>query len=470
MDFRGFITNSRLRRQAAEAFERLRRYRPAARPSRRLLDKLVARLLLAETASAARYKLSAIGAAATPALAAALEDHRYHRADWLPYAQPATPLDAALGLLAPHAPAETMAIALRLVESPSASVRKTAALHLASLGKAESLPTLVRLLDDTDEYVRSYVCMGIQRAIEAGTPDEAFRRSAYDALLARCDRVGEDAIDEAPEVIVALDQARAASDFSDPRWFTVGLRYSCKILESCTAASIPLPEHLLRSLLEGSLAAAVGEDCYPHQHVASASLGALVLALGGSANTLLVGALEHPNADIQGAAARGLARVAGLDDPLGFVFGRLGEVGWEGLTVPQRNLYCAFMFDAEVRNGGLMQFFGNPSGDLGRETLEALGELSCGAAKSTLSEAVRIVGPFALEPNRDRRLSALGPRYDELQAAFEPIERAYYDGDLPIQRILLLYALAHAPDFRDFSGEAAALGTAQEVRPIDIGR
>src|SRR5262249_20633352 len=158
-----------------------------------------------------------------------------------------------------------------------------------------------------------------------------------------------------------------------------------------------------RHLLDHSLPLAVGERCYPHQYVVAAALETLARQLGDQAQPLLEKALASDQEVIQESAAKGLATLAGLDDPVNFVLERVRRVGFDGLTGPQRVVYCGSQFDAEVCNGGIMQFFGNSSGDHAVETLEALRVLNHAESYGALDNAMNLVGPLAREPDRDMR-------------------------------------------------------------------
>ena len=255
--------------------------------------------------------------------------------------------------------------------------------------------------------------------------------------------------------MIALDPARAATDFADPRWLSAANRNTHVIVEACNHAGIPLPATLVRTLLEHSLPLAVGSRCYPHQYVVAAALKSLALTSGEQARPFLESSLDSDQPEIQEAAAQGLVELAGLHDPVAFAMARVDEAGFEGLTRAQRVVYCAFEFEAEVCNGGLMQFFGNSSGNHVFETLEAIRELGHPEAEHALASAMALVGPLAREPDREMRLAAFEDRYDELQTAFKPLQSAYYGVQGKLKQKMLLYAVRHREDF----------GAAHQPRP-----
>jgi HEAT repeat protein len=448
MGFRDFINSRWYRRLIERDFERFQNIKPPAKPSRRYIDKLVKRLINERKASHALKELSMMGAAVVPSLAAALGDPRFLQAKWPKSSQDSPPLDSVLGLLVPHGAEHVLAAAMPLIESPSHVQRKTAAVHLASLGRVETIPALARLLQDEDGYVRSYVSIGIHRAVTGGRADEEFRRKAYDLLLAQCDQRWKGPLNDAAETVVALDPQRAAVDFASERWLSNANDNAHHILDACNRASILLPESVTRPLLDHALRLAVGDRCYPHEYVAAEALESLALRLGEQARPLLEAALHHEQERIQEAAALGIVRLAGLEDPVSVVLDRVNDVGFDGLSHPQRVVYCASLFDDEVCNGGIMQFFGNSSGDHAADTLDALRELGHPEAEAALALAMKHVGPLAREPDREMRLAAFEGRYEQLKAVFDPLESAYYQTGGRLRQKMLLYAVDHADHFR----------------------
>lgn len=448
MSFRDFITNRWFRRKIAADMERYENIEPPVKPSQRYINKLVRRLLNESTAKNAHRELSLMGPDVVPLLVMALRDRCFQQATWGKFSLMPAPLESALQLLVLHGGEHMLAAATELVDSPQKEVRKTVALHLASTGRADAVTVLSKFLHDEDSYVRSSVRIGVDRALSSGRSEEDFRLKIYDLLLAQCDQEWHSAGNDCPKTLINLDAERAAHDLADPKWFASANRSAWRILEACNEAGILLPESLTRPLLERSLPLATGETCYPHQYLVAGALGALTIAIGERVRPLLESSLNNEQDEIQEAAARGIARLSGSDDPAGFVFSRLDAVGFDGLTDPQKVFYLAFVFDAEVCNGGIMQFFGNSSGDHAAETLDALAELGHPEAEAALRGAMRLVGPLSREADRDMRLSAFENRYDELQAAFEPLEDAYYRTAGRLRKKMILHAARNAEHFR----------------------
>lgn len=304
------------------------------------------------------------------------------------------------------------------------------------------------LIQDEDGYVRSYVRIGIHRAVINGQPDDQFRRRAYDLLLYQLDQCWGSAMNDAADTIVVLDPPRAAVDLADKRWLRLSNPNAYRIIEACNRADIMLPEEILSPLLRAALSQATGERGYPNDYLAAAALRALAIQKAASANSIAESLLRHENGTIKEAAAEALAALADVSDPAGFVIDRVSEEGYAALSREQRVVLCACLFDAEVRNGGLMQFFGNSSGDHAVDTLEALAGLGHWEAHNALQTAMSLVGPLSRESDRELRLTGFEDRWDELQPAFEPLERAYYATSVQLRQAWLLYAIRHASHFR----------------------
>jgi len=410
----------------------------------------VTRLLNEDTARDARRELSLMGPAVAPSIVMALQDQRFHRAVWGrgKFTEAPPPLESALQLLAEHAADDLLSVAPGLVGSPSKEVRKTTALHLSSAGHTAAMPLLRTLLQDDDGYVRSYVCIGVNRAVAAGRADAEYRKEAYDLLLAQCDQDWAGTMNSAAKTVVGLDRERAAVDLADERWLNPANLQVHQLLDACNAANIHLPEAGVRPLLEAALPRAVGDRCWPNQSVAAAALLALALRGADGTGALAESLLDHEQEPIKKAAANALAALAGVTNPTGFVIDRMNASGYEALSHAQRVVYCACIYDGEVCNGGLMQFFGNSSGQHAVDTLEALSELGHAEAHAALATAISLVGPLAVEPDREARLAGFEGRWEELRPAFEPLEQAYYQTNVKLTQAWLLYASRHPEDFR----------------------
>ena len=86
-------------------------------------------------------------------------------------------------------------------------------------------------MQDEDGYVRSYVCIGINRAISGECADGEFRRHAYDLLLNQCDQDWAGTLNDSAARLVMSDRDQAAVDFANERWLSGSNKSVWRIIE-----------------------------------------------------------------------------------------------------------------------------------------------------------------------------------------------------------------------------------------------
>jgi hypothetical protein len=452
MSFRDFITNRLFRMMLGKERDELSHIRAPRNPTQEHIHELVQRLLLDDKkqADAAERELELIGAKAKTALANAL-----HQPEFLqdsPLAPESfhsrIPLQYLLALVNKIVPDALCQAAPQLVSAVSSKVRKTVASFLAAMGREDTIPSLTVLLQDSDGYVRSYVMMSVREAVEARRATRGFCERLYELTLEQCDQKWIGAINNAVETLFIINRQRAAVDLSTERWLRPCNPNVHQVLEGLNLNDVRVSVALVRSLMDHAMPLTEAEHCYPHQYTVAACLNALALQLGKDAFPFLDKVRHSTNERVQEGFGEATARVYGIRNAWEHVLGRIEFHGYEKLTHPQRVYYCAFLFDAEVCNGGITQFFGNSSGDHAVDTLEALRELEHPEAIEVLETAMKLVGPLSREPERDMRLVAFENRFDELQSTFEPLETKYYPTSSKLRRMLNEYAARNAVDFR----------------------
>jgi HEAT repeat protein len=448
MGFRDFISSFRGRRKIIAEFERFQKIRPPANPSRRYIDELMLKLLDSSSARNAHKELCMIGTAVVPSALAALNDPRFQQYDWPKFCHAPAPMNAVLELLVNNDRHEVIDFARKHISHQSSAVRKTLARWLAQLADTSAVPMLTELFKDEDGYVRSYVCIGINWAISEQRATREFLDAMYLPLLEQCDQDWAGTTSDAARTLVAIDAVRAARDLASDRFLSAANQQVHYVLKACNEKRILLPVEKVQAVLNASLPLTTQENCYPHQYNVANALTSLALSTGRSIEPLIKSMMDSRHEVIQETAAAALGLLAGADDPIGFVIKANSHKGFENLTNAQQVVYCAFMFDAEVCNGGLLQFFGNTSGDHVAETLEALRILGHLDAEYALRRAIQLAGPLSRETDREIRLTAFENRFDELQAAYRPLEDAYYSSKGTLRQKIFEFAAKNAADFR----------------------
>jgi hypothetical protein len=121
----------------------------------------------------------------------------------------------------------------------------------------------------------------------------------------------------------------------------------------------------------------------------------------------------------------------------------IGLAPYEGLTPVQRVAHLAFLYDAEVQNGGHLQYFANSAGRRWRETLDALTVLGAEQQRAILAAAAAKVGACSL--------SEIDARYRRSGLAranpFGDIDRTWYGVEPTINDLLQRYLDKHFSDF-----------------------
>jgi HEAT repeat protein len=450
MGFREFITSRLYRQQLSESWKRER----PANLTPRQIAQLVPSLLNKDDRWEAWVTLEKNGRNTVPALVAALKDRRYHQIKVLEYI---------LRLLVPFDADVVEKTALPLIDSSDLETKQVASSALAELGRDSHVELLKKLLTDPDGEVRSKVVWGIDTAIIEERASDEFRRRMYQPVLDQCNQCEQKwywAANHAPEVLFRIDPVRAAFDLTDDRRLAVDNLVSDKVISACHKNGIIIAFERLKLLFENSWPKSALPDHYHDESVICEAVRAMVRSDGLAARPYLDRAFDSEQKSIQKAAAEALAMLSGLDDPIRYVLEREEAVGLKNLTEPQRRLLYAKRFDWEICNGGIMQFFGNSTGNMTRETLEALKCLAHPEALAALEKAIELIGPLAFEKNRDQRLTAFEGRFDELQAAFDPLEEAFYKANGRFTQCVMQYAIQHRADFVDGENSTAACTTA----------
>jgi hypothetical protein len=143
------------------------------------------------------------------------------------------------------------------------------------------------------------------------------------------------------------------------------------------------------------------------------------------------------------------------DDPIGVLWPFLVSIVFRdsetedvaNLTPPARNLYLVVVFDAEVVNGGLHQYFSNSSGAFAYEALAALREVGAAEAADLLRTAINAFPQQIVPGDRRERNQAL----DAVEPPFlDALDTKYYSfsdtGVEDLGNLMLAFMRRHASD------------------------
>jgi HEAT repeat protein len=421
---------------------------PADMPGKDI-QALVERLLEVETDRFTTRRLQLLGDRAVPALLAALNDPRFLRDKKTDSWVERLPLEKVLDLLEPFAPPEAVPSLALLMKNKDAKFRKIAALALGNIGSNACIEPVTAALADEDDYVRSYALMGIQRGLKAGHSMPRFLEAIFERIVPLLERSDSSVDGGAPVTLLQIDRAKAIPVLGGDRYFTAENRELHCILKALNEAAISIPVEKLKTVMEALQPKA--KD-YPFDCSYGEALIALARSGDTSAEKVIRAALQVENERISEDAAKALCLINGIPNPKKFVYGRVQEVGFAGLTQPQQAIYAISILDGEVRNGGFSQYFVNSSGN---QASEALRGLELVGAKQTLGivrQAFQQFGPNGPPRDRQQRARQLAALTKAQDAALDRLNSEYYKSEERLEVKMLLFAIANKDHFRTQPG------------------
>jgi HEAT repeat protein len=399
-------------------------------------------------------KLKEMGERVVPLLVRALDDPR---AAVTPERGGARPLDRICDLIEPYAPAEAVGAMAKFAEHPNPWVRLKAYYLLAKIGTPPCAGALVGALQGRDDEEKKGVVMALWHKINADRQyGPGFTGPVFDALAERLDQVSSTDLTNTAVAMLRLDMERAVATLTVPERFRPENPELVSLLHAFKVARIVVPREALLPIMpvlraESDATIAGGRGKYPYE----AALPVLARSVPEAARPLVEEALQSTDMVRRDAASSAMEVLAAVDGALDAVNRRLwrGEgrgapqLDLDALTVGQRNYYLSFEADARVTNGGLAQFFLNPSGRFADETpaaLEAIGAPRAAEAVRRARELIRSLPPKAHGQTLYDMLSR-----PDVRERLGRIETEFFNDTDDIITLLRLYAARHAEDFRE---------------------
>jgi HEAT repeat protein len=358
-----------------------------------------------------------------------LSEAPFHRAcDLLGDAPP----DAAVPLLAPF------------LNDPDDSIRKEAALAIGKTGSPEIVPHIRKALADPDEYVRSHALMGLSwaaketKSLRPGVAAELFPD------VRRLVEKGENG-DEATEILVVFDPAAAKELFLSADFFRADSKILHEALEALDGASIQVPVERLEALIAELSKTKLK---YPQEYTLGRALRLLGKHRRPADIELLKSLSTRPEREVAEGASAGLLAWHGLESFDDRLWKLEKEKGYGALKRPQQHYSAVLMFDAEVCNGGLDQYFLNSSGDQWKDALEGLKAMKDNKRADILEKAIAKFGESGPSTEREKRLDQLSALIRKDEASFETLNDNYYDVEPPLEVVMNRYVLDNPDAFR----------------------
>lgn len=356
---------------------------------------------------------------------------------------PEAPFHRACDLLGDTPPSESIPLLAPFLDDPDKSIRQAAALALGKTGSLAMAPLLKRALGDPEKGVRGYALMGLEWAVETGTLSTEAAQALFDDVRQLVEK--QENGDRSAEVLFAFDPKRAEEVFLSPSVFHPDSRILHEALEAMADSHVSVDRDRLLPLIDSICREKIE---YPREYLLGQALRLLGRHRHPDDRKRLESLQKHRDEDVAAGASQGILAWHGVEGFEKRVWEREEKEGYDSLTRPQRHYSAVFMLDAEIKNGGLDQYFVNSSGDQWRDAMEGLKAMKAGKHLSVLQKAVAKFGKDGPSADRAIRQMQLAKIASADEAGFDALNDRYYDIEESIEVIASRYALENSGDFR----------------------
>ena len=339
-------------------------------------------------------------------------------------------------------PAEIVLLLEPFMTAESDEIRKNLAMVVAQSGRPESLATITLGLGDEDDYVRSYVLMGLRRALDAERLYTALRDPVFKLVAEMWPKDRAFSVcNDIPRVLLSLDRERGVARLTESDVFTAKFEPVWRILGAFEDHDVSVERETLFALKEGF---EVGKLDFP----ADAGLAAVLALLGEHRHAddlaLLEGYLDHEEARVVDGAISGLYRYHRFDERVRDVWDARDELGWDKLTDAERHILAVWILDGQVNNGGFDLFFFNSAGDYYEDALAGLAAIKATKHHAILKSASDRFGNAGPSKDPDVRIDQLSVIARKSEDPFEAEDSAWYeDKDENLSLLLFRYDIAN---------------------------
>lgn len=119
----------------------------------------------------------------------------------------------------------------------------------------------------------------------------------------------------------------------------------------------------------------------------------------------------------------------------------------ENISKPQQVLCLAYVFDKEVNNGGLDQFFFNSSGNNTHESVGALMAVGAVHAAGILQEAINTWPNESVPKDWEARRNKMEAREEKAQIVWDNCTTQFYKSSESITELLYSYIDSNSEEF-----------------------
>ncbi len=445
--FRDLVMDPKHMQATDDYYEKLDNLRVPGDISDAEIQRMVDRLFIEEDDDFNYPRLELVGLKAVPFLIRALNDPktlsaRFEKGDR--YSRAKSPFERICKLLDPHGPPEAAAALAKYVEHDDAHFRVDAALAMGNLGTTECIAPMLKALNDDDQQVRNFAVMGILRGISAMRASDEFLKAMFPALAGQLNRKNYSIGGNLPSLVLKIDTSRALPLIFAPETFTARNSEIGDILTALNQSGNKVPLSLLLPLLE-SIRPLVNNNAHDYHY--SEALKAYALNPDDKTEALLLVETQSKSERVQQGAAEALELLVGVTDPHQFVIQREEKVGFDGLTPAQKHYTSAIMYNAEVNNGGHLQYFYNSSSAHWKQAIEGLKAIGAPQRARILERAVAHFGQSGPSEDRDTRQKQLQRFSSQQEDALGDLDDEFYDCKENTYALLSLYVVKHKEHF-----------------------
>ena len=329
-------------------------------------EEIVAGMLDFDQAMHGQHAIKSLGAAATPALLAALNDPRFD----LPYPKDHTrkfgmatdqyPIEFVLRALKPLHPQEAAARTIELLGHKDLGVRSHAVELLGRIASDEWRDPILALLASEDRYLRGGLIEALGAAGRHGHMAPAVREAVFSVLAESVKQPSVNEYSREALALPALDRERAAVILLSPEVLNPDRPDVADVIKALRRHLIPVE---LDRILELHRQLSAREEGDGRDRAIGACLDFMMHLEDARAESTIRADLDSPSLVVRDKAAHVLAERFGAGDALIVVDARKEIVGWAGLTEPQRLYFAAHTCMYEMEFSSLAQYFAEESGD-----------------------------------------------------------------------------------------------------------
>ncbi|MFN0020396.1 MAG: DUF4375 domain-containing protein [Pirellulaceae bacterium] len=349
------------------------------------------------------------------------------------------PFASVCDLLTENPTAEAVPLLVPFLEAQSKEIREGTAELLGTIGADSVVAPVRKALQDSDEYVRSYALMGLERAGEANRLSDACRQELFpdvQRLLLEgknCDHAG---------LLLEMNKDKATEFFLSDAILNPKAESLHHVLRELNERGIIVPRERLLVLIEQLEATSLE---HPQHFRLAEALHCLGKHKNSDDRAILERFLSHSDQDVTKGAADGMLALHGLDGFLDRIWKAKGPAS---LTQPQRNYLAVVSLDDEVNNGGFSQYFFNSSGDDWQTALSGLEEMGSKERLAMFKEALAKFDKSSPSESRNQRMDQLAKIESGKDSVFDELNTRYFKYEEDLGVLMMRYVLRNAEAFR----------------------